>query len=339
MSDYNNILVIQTAFLGDAILTTSLVRALKQTYPDAKIDILTIPGTSIVFKFNPHINNTLVFDKRNSSKKYLSFISLCIKLRAKHYDLAVSAHLSWSSSLLMFLSGIPNRLGFPRQKLLTMTIELPKGIPIAKRYLRLMTVLTDQEFSSQTELFWDEKTDVCVDKLVKDYITSDEKVIGIAPGSIWNTKRWLPEYFSSLISMLDKYKIKCILIGGNDDIDLCNTISTNSGVTPLNLAGKLSILGSAALIKRLRLLVTNDSAPLHLANAVETDVIAIFGPTVKRFGFFPFRESDKVLEIELECRPCGKHGGNSCPQTHFRCMKAITPDMVLKEILTKLEQN
>lgn len=337
MAEYNKILLIQTAFLGDAILTTPLIRALKLTYPDSIIDILTIPECAVIFQNNPHINHILCFNKRKLLNRIVSFFQVLNQLKLEKYDLAVSAQLSFTSSLLMYLPGIPNRLGFPRQKLLTMTIELPKGIPVVKRYLRLMSALTDVEFSYQTELFWDKATEDRAEFFLSKFCKAGDIVVGLAPGSIWHTKRWPAEYYAELLTMLDRHQIKIVLIGGNDEVGLCRLIASNSRAESLNLAGKLTMLGSAAVIKRLNLLVTNDSAPMHLANAVETDVIAIFGPTVKQFGFYPFRDKDKVLEINLTCRPCGKHGGNNCPQKHFRCMKAITPDIVLKSILESLE--
>lgn len=334
---YKKILIIQTAFLGDAILTTPLVRALRQTFPDSLIDILLIPETFAVFENNPHITNIITYNKRKSVKKWLSFISLILKVKHNNYDLAVSAQLSMRTSLIMWLSGVPNRLGFPRQKLKTMTIDLPKGLPVVKRYVKLMEALTNEPFSYQTEIFWDEETEKTINDLTGRYLEESKLTVGIAPGSVWATKRWLPEYYSELIRMLSENNIQSVLIGGKEDCELCEKITAESGVNPLNVAGKLSMQGSAALIRRLKLIITNDSAPLHLANAVKTDVVAIFGPTVRRFGFFPFRKKDKVLEIGLNCRPCGKHGGNRCPLKHFSCMKSITPDIVFKSILETLE--
>jgi heptosyltransferase-2 len=336
MPDYHKILLIQTAFLGDAILTTPLLWALKQTYTKAEIDVLCIPQTATIFKSNPHIHQLMVFDKRKKFNRIASTLATINELKKHKYDLAVSAQISFTTSMLMYLSGIPNRLGFPRQKLLTMTIDLPKGIPVGKRYLRLMTALTENTFSAQTELFWDNETEQQATQLLNTFCTPDNTIVGIAPGSVWKTKRWLTVYYSELIAQLDSNNIKTVLLGGPEEHELCQLIANNSHTNPLNLCGKTSITGSAAVIKRLNLLVTNDSAPMHLANAVKTDVIAIFGPTVKQFGFFPTGANDKVLEIDLACRPCGKHGSNHCPQKHSRCMTAITPDIVLKEVLKRL---
>jgi heptosyltransferase-2 len=284
------------------------------------------------------VHKVITYDKRNALNRVFRFIPLIARLRRNNYDLVVSAQLSLTTSLILLFAGIRNRLGFPRQRLMTISVNLPKGLPVVKRYLYLMNALTSANFSHQTELFWDEDTELKVKELAGNYITDNRQVVGIAPGSIWSTKRWLPEYFSELIAKLHNENIQCVLIGGSGDKQLCQKIADESGVNPLNLSCQLTVLGSAALIKRLNLIITNDSAPLHLANAVQTDVIAIFGPTVRKFGFYPFRAHDKVLEVGLKCRPCGKHGGRKCPDKHFSCMKSITPDMVLKEVLDSMEK-
>ncbi|MCI0496173.1 glycosyltransferase family 9 protein, partial [candidate division KSB1 bacterium] len=147
------------------------------------------------------------------------------------------------------------------------------------------------------------------------------------------TKMWLKDYFIALIDRLKNKNLAIFLIGGAADKSLCEEIKQrSSNKKVITVAGYLSILESAALIQKLDLMVTNDSAPLHIANAVKTDVLAIFGPTVRRFGCYPYRDRDRLLEIDLYCRPCARHGGKRCPEGHFRCMKEITPQIVYDSI-------
>ncbi|HEX9974914.1 MAG TPA: glycosyltransferase family 9 protein, partial [bacterium] len=195
--------------------------------------------------------------------------------------------------------------------------------------------LTDQKFEMQTEIFWTQKEEEKRKQILEKFQTKNRNIIGIAPGSIWNTKRWIKEYYLELVKLLEKNDFQIVLIGGKEDFELCNFIKNSSGAS--NVAGALSILESAALIEKLDLLITNDSAPLHIANAVKTDVIAIFGPTVQELGFYPFRENDKVIEVDLDCRPCGSHGGNKCPLGHHNCMKFITAEMVFNEVNDHLQ--
>lgn len=336
MISYQKILVLQTAFLGDVILSTPLIRALRQLYPTAQLDVLTIPETGVIFKANPYINEIIYFHKRSILKKMISFISLIFKIRYKKYDLAISIQSSLTSSFLLLLSGVPERVGFNRQKFVTLSVEHTKGLHKIQKILRLLEPLTDKKFDMQTEIFWtaieEEKSNLILEK----YQNQQRHIIGIAPGSIWNTKRWIKEYYAELVKLLENEDIQVILIGGKEDFELCNFIKNNSNA--VNVAGLLSILESAALIEKLDLLITNDSAPLHIANAVKTDVIAIFGPTVKEIGFYPFRENDEVIEVDLDCRPCGTHGGKKCPLGHHNCMKLITAKMVFNAVIDHLQK-
>ena len=153
----------------------------------------------------------------------------------------------------------------------------------------------------------------------------------MAPGSVWETKKWPERYFKELLQKSSDYSI--YLIGGADDFNLCQRLINESNhPNMINCAGKISILESCALIKEMNLVLCNDSAPLHMANAVKTDVFAFFGPTVKKFGCYPYRKNDKILEIDLDCRPCAKHGGNKCPLNHHNCMQEMKPDYVINEI-------
>ncbi len=334
--EYQKILVLQTAFLGDVILATPVVKALNQIFPNAQIDTLTIPETSIVFKYNPYVTERLIFDKRRPLKKIISFLGLIHLLRKNKYDLAVSIQSSITSALLMFVGKIPNRVGFSRQKLLTQPVTVKPGIHTRIRYLKLVKSFSNKNFDSQTKIYWTDSEESKVQNLVDSIGKNGYFLIGIAPGSVWYTKKWLQEYYIELLKLLANQKVKIFLIGGKEEKQLCEEIIRKSETSAKNLAGCLTILESAALISKLNLMITNDSAPLHIANAVKTDVIAIFGPTVPVHGFFPFRDNDKIMEIDLYCRPCSKHGGTKCPEKHFRCMREIIPKMVFDEIKQRI---
>lgn len=335
---YKNILVIQTAFLGDVILSTPVIRGLRKIFSEANIDVVTIPGTSIVFEFNPYVRQVIEFEKKSPIKKLFLFYRLIKKLRQNNYDLAISIQSSFTSSLLMALGKTPERVGFHFQKMVTIPVSHEKGLHIRDRYLSLLTPFSKEKFDNQTELFWTEKEERHAQQAFDVNPKKSSQAIGIAPGSVWQTKMWLKDYFIELLDRLADKNIAIFLIGGVSDKSLCEEIrqkSKNSNV--IDVAGELSVLESAALIQKLDLMVTNDSAPLHIANAVKTDVLAIFGPTVRRFGCYPYRERDKMLEIDLCCRPCAKHGGNRCPEKHFRCMKEITPQTVYDTLITMIQ--
>lgn len=330
------ILVVQTAFLGDVILSTSFFSALGKVYPNAKVDVVTIPSTRFLLLHHPGIRRIWTFNKRNFFRKWIEFFHLVHAFRKEKYDLAFSLQLHFTSSLLLLASKIPIRVGFARQKLLTMPIQLPKGLPVRERYLYLLSPWQDSGLDSRTRLFWSSAEEKKANAIVQQFHHSGKSLVGIAPGSIWPTKRWPEEYYRTLVEKLSSHGITVFLLGGPEDGSLCERVIGRSQA--LNLAGKLSILESAAVIQKCDLFISNDSAPMHLANAVGTPVIAIFGPTVKRFGCYPFGPHDEVLEMDLDCRPCSKHGTKRCPQGHFRCMREILPEKVFERVLFHLKR-
>jgi heptosyltransferase-2 len=330
------ILIIQTAFLGDAVLTTGLVREIKRSFPSSKVDILLIPQTVDLFKYNPYIDRILTLDKRNPIVKVQSFLRLIVAIGKNRYGSAFSVQGSTTSSLLMVMARIPKRIGFDNQILLTDVVPLDRKIHAGKRHLKLLEHLTGETRDSQTEIFWSEKERMSSQGIIAEARKKYPVVLGIAPGSIWNTKRWPEDYFAALMELISGEERMIFLFGGREDRALCDRLIEKSRSNALNMAGKLSILESCALIHELDLMISNDSAPLHIANAVRTDVFALFGPTVREFGFFPFRENDKIFEVDLPCRPCSKHGGKSCPEKHFRCMKNIHPSAVAEAVLSYL---
>lgn len=330
---FNRILVIQTAFLGDVILATPVLKALKITFPGAQVDVITIPETSIIFENNPNVSGQLIFDKKQSIKKIISFFRTVALLRKNRYDAAISIQSSITSTMLMVFGGIPVRVGFERQKFLTRKVTEKSDIHTRVRYLRLLEPFSQNIFNSQTEIFWSHQEEQKAQNLVESYKKNDYFLIGIAPGSVWHTKKWLKEYFVELLKLLTDKQVKIFMIGGKNETLLCSEIIEQSNNSATIVAGSFSAIESAALVSKLDLMITNDSAPLHIANAVKTDVIAFFGPTMPNHGFYPYRENDKIMEIDLYCRPCSKHGGKKCPEKHFRCMRDITPQMVYDEII------
>ena len=330
--NHKKILIIQTAFIGDAILTSPMIRELRRLFPDAQIDLIANPGTVGIFEVNPHINHVYAFLKKPFYNKIVQFFRLLFLIWREKYDCAISAQSYMTSANLMYFGRIPRRVGFKRQKLLTDPIDHGGLMHRSEYYLSLLQAFSDEKFDRQTEMYWSKQDGKNAAKLIEKTEKSSF-LLGIAPGSVWFTKRWLKEHFVTLISQLGMESITVFLIGGPQEKKLCDEIERDAGNNNvINIAGQLSLNASAALIDKLDLMLVNDSAPLHIANAVQTDAIAIFGPTVQRFGFYPIGKNDTLMELDLECRPCKRHGGNSCPLKHFKCMRDIIPEMVLEVI-------
>ncbi len=326
-------------------MSTPVIRELHKIYPDAEIDMLTTPVTSALFQYNPYIRKRFTFYKKKPIHKLFNFLSLMIKLRKEKYDLSVSLQKSVTSGLLLFFAGIRRRIGYKEQILTTHSIKPSSNLHRREQDLSLISILTKKPLNSETELFFSEKETNKAKQFINQFVSKNEIPIGIAPGSVRRTKMWPEEYYAELVQRLANEQVFIFFLGGADERNLCQRIIKKSGNKKTkNLAGQLTLLESSALIKEFDLLITNDSAPLHMANAVKTDVFAFFGPTVREFGCYPFREHDKIFEIELDCRPCSAHGGKKCPLDHHNCMRLIKPIDVFQAVrehlkLTEMKTN
>ena len=337
MKNFRKILVLQTAFAGDLILAAPLARGIKDAFKESEVHFLVIPETAVLLKHNPFVDKVWIYDKRGSEKGIGPFLRLMRKLSHEEFDLAVVPHRSLRSALLVFGARIPRRVGFDKSAgsiFFTDIVPYIKNLHEVERNFKLIKILGWDGDIFPPELFPGAEEREEVDRFFDEAgIKSGEDLLAVAPGSVWPTKRWLPERFASVINEFwKKQKIRSVLIGGKSDVILGKKIVSEAGKAALNGIGKFSLLGSAELIRRCRVILTNDSAPLHLGVAVGTPVVAIFGPTVPLFGFAPYGNGNTIIEKELECRPCSIHGGKKCPKGHFRCMRDISVEEVTKTL-------
>jgi len=330
-----NILVVQTAFLGDVILTLPLVQVAKKVYPDAHVDFIAIPRTAPVLRNHPAIREVIEFDKREKDAGIGGLVRLARRLREKHYDVALVPHRSLRSALLVRFAGIPARVGFDRSAgrwFLTSVVPHRGNLHEVERNLKLLDALgTTWRGKELPSLYPSSLDKKAVDEVLRALKIPDPSLAAVAPGTVWNTKRWPKERYAELVGRFAGDGISVVLVGGPEDRDLCEEIlregSPNARVH--NVAGRFTLLQSAELLRRARFLVCNDSAPLHLAVAMRTPVVAIFGATIPEFGFAPYGERDVVVQTNgLACRPCSIHGGDRCPIETFVCMRNIASNSV-----------
>lgn len=331
------ILILQTAFLGDVILTLPLLPVLKKNYPESKIDFLCIPQTSGLLKHNPYVNEVIIYDKKRSGIK--EFMQLLKILSSNRYDLVISPHRSFRSALISKLTLAKKTISFDTSSFSFMydrRVKYINDVHEIQRNLRLLEPLgIIEDKIIKPELFTGTEEKTVVDKYLSGCnIHTDEKFICIAPGSVWYTKRFPKEKFVRVCDLLKNTDMKIILIGGESDREITDFIADHSvNKNIINSAGKFSILGSAELIRRSSILITNDSAPLHIANSSGTRVIALFGATVPAFGFYPYGKNDVIIETNgLKCRPCSIHGGNKCPIGTFVCMMDIPEERIVDAV-------
>lgn len=339
-----HILVVQTAFLGDVVLTLPLVQVMKRSFPQAHIDVLTTPRTSGILRNHPDIHRILEFDKRGKDSGVIGLFRMAAAVRDYHYDVAIVPHRSLRSALLVWLAGVPRRIGFHKSAgrfLFTDVVRYNRNLHEVERNLSLLSILAISWENKELPNLYPSLDDAAaVDGLLRECQISDtSSLIAVAPGTVWNTKRWLKERYADLVNRFVDEHLTVVLIGGREDEALCQEIClvVNSGRI-INAAGKLSLLQSAELLRRCRVLVCNDSAPMHFAVAMRTPVIAIFGATIPEFGFAPYGKHDLVVETKgLQCRPCSIHGGDKCPIKTFVCMKEITTENVYEKAKSVLE--
>lgn len=334
ISQIRRVLIVQTAFIGDVILTLPLAQVAARIFGDATIDFLTIPTSKNIVETHRDISQLWIYDKRGKDRGWRNYLALAKQLRDQRYDLAIIPHRSMRSAALAWLARIPNRIGFHRsagRMLLTDVLPYPYGIHEIERNLHLLKPFgVSPSLGELPSLNFSEKDVANVQNwLSSQQMTGKKPFIALAPGSVWATKRWLPEYFATLAERLHTSGFQPLLIGGPGDVATAETVIRAAKCDILNAVAKLSLRESAELISRCAMLITNDSAPMHMGVAVRTPVLAVFGPTVQKFGFYPVGKLDKVAEIEdLECRPCGRHGSDACPIGTFACMKTLLPERV-----------
>ena len=339
------ILVFNTAFIGDVILTLPLVQTIRSQFPSSNITFVAIPLAAGVLQSHPAIDNVIQYDKRGNDRGLHGMFRLASQLRHHRFDLAIVPHRSIRSALVAWLARIPRRMGFSTSAgrfLLTDVVPYKKDRHEIHRNLDLLTPLRINSLPGELPSLYPSRADKSVvdDLLHSAGFKTSETIAAIAPGSVWNTKRWLKEGFIELGRMLTSEGVSVALVGGKSDEALCREIeSALASRRVVNAAGRLSPLQSAELIHRCRVAISNDSAPMHMAVAMRTPVVAVFGPTVPEFGFAPGGPDDQIVQTHgLSCRPCSIHGGDECPIKTFVCMKNISAGTVFEKVQSILSR-
>ncbi len=320
MVNYSNILIIQTAFIGDAILASSLVEKLHYHFPKAAISILVRKGNESIYSNHPFLKETIVWNKQQ--QKFKNLFKLLFLIRKNKYDCVVNCHRYSSSGFLAGFSKAKHIAGFkqnPFSFLFNFTIKhlIGNGLHETERYTQLV-----EDFTNNT-VFKPKLYPTNADELVIETY-KQKKHVCMAPASVWFTKQ-LP--INKWVELIDKITTDTTiyLLGAHNDIDLCNEIKNKSNhITVEVLAGKLTLLQSCALMKNAQQNYVNDSAPLHLASAINAPITAFFISTVPQFGFGPVSDNSTIIEVKnLACKPCGLHGYKACPLQHFKCGNLI----------------
>ncbi len=336
-------LIIRFSSIGDVILTTPLIRCLRAKFPTAQIDFLIKKEFAVVLSNNPHLDNIIAFDKK-AGKGELNRIRQQVKQNNYSHILDIqknirSIYISAGSGAIV--SGFSKKL-LERDLLIRFGINIYKEIkPVYLRYFESVSTLGVSYDGNGTEVFPAVTETEKVNEILKqENIASGRPVLVVAPGAQWENKRWPVEGFATAADTFCRHTgAITVLIGGTGDIEICNQVNTLMQTPALNLAGKLSLMGSASMLGMAKMVFTNDTGMLHMAQAMKTPVVAVYGPTTRELGFFPLPENSRVAEFEISCRPCTQKGLHSCPKKHFLCMKNIKPETVSNLAAGLFDQN
>ncbi len=324
------LLIIRFSSLGDIILTTPVLAAVKAKYPRAVIDFLVMDKYAEAISGNPHIDHLLLFEK-NRFKGIKGIARFARRLREKKYDQVIDLHAKLRSILLCTLLGRPT---FRYRKR-----RLRKTIGVSLRLMRYQVddTIVNNYFGAVRHLGiapQKEKLHFEVPLEAARNTARYDDFLVLAPGAANATKKWPGEYFAELGQRLGE---KIIVVGGPEDAADGEAICRRIGPQGLNLAGKLSLKESGALIARAKYIVCNDSGPFHIARGVGTLAFVFFGPTDP--GMFRYDEKAVLLYAHRNCSPCSLHGDRQCPLGHFKCMRELRPERVAMLISAQLEKH
>lgn len=326
------ILVIQTAFIGDVVLATGLLEKLHQRFPDAIIDIAVRKGNEGLFKDHPFLQNIHIWDKKKNKYKHL--LQLLFAIRQQQYDLVVNVQRYMATGFLTAFSGAKKTIGFDKNPLSFLFTQKVShhfsgegdAVHEIQRNHTLIRAITDEQ-AAKPKLY----PSIADTERVAVYQT--KPYICIAPASVWFTKQYPAERWVELIKQLPQ-QYAVYLLGAPGDKLLCSSIEEQCERHVVSLAGELSFLSSAALMKNAVMNYVNDSAPMHFASSVNAPVTAVYCSTVPAFGYGPLSSQSFVVEttLPLSCRPCGLHGHAQCPEKHFNCAKHIRVTQLLETL-------
>jgi lipopolysaccharide heptosyltransferase II len=324
-----NVLIVRFSSIGDLLLTTPLLRAIRTRHPDSRITFVVREDLAETLRRNPHIAE-LVTWQRDSSLR-----ALARTLRTQQWTDRLDLHCSLRSYALRRLVGGSWR-GYPkyrvRRQLLIATHGKRGGMlgHVAERYFAAARDLDVTPDGKPTEYFTSEQAEAQAEAFLRQHrLGQDRPLIALAPGAAHFTKRWPQRHWVALAQRLAATH-DVIVLGGKADERHAGAIADAAGTAGANAAGLFSLDGGAAILKRASRLVSGDTGLLHLATAVGTPVIGLYGPTVEAFGFFPYHASAVTLQHDLDCRPCSSQGGARCPLGHHNCLVQMMPDEVLE---------
>ena len=331
-----NVLAVRFSSIGDILLITPLLRAIRRAHPGARITVLTKREYVPLLSHNPHLHRVLGLAPGRS------LFSMATELRGDRYTHLLDLHDSLRTRALQILVPGPWR-SYPKHRLARAWLIRAKRNryrdrrPVAERYFTAARDLAVKPDGGPPEFFLGREAD----DQVAEWLTSvgfehESRILAVAPGAAHATKRWPLEHWRALVdrAVMDGFAVA--VVGGPGDAELGASLAAGSSGRVARAAGGFGLQATGALLRRVRALVSGDTGVMHMATGVGAPVVALFGPTVEAFGFFPYSAKAAVVELPLPCRPCSAQGSARCPLGHHRCMIDIQPSVVYDALRSRL---
>lgn len=332
--------IIRLSSLGDVVLATAVLKPLRAAYPGAEIVFVVRSNYVDVLKNNSYLNRVIAWEKDRPFKGFLSSV------REEHFDLLLDLHSTARSHSIAAFSGAGRVIRYAKshvaRRISLVTKKRPRTRHVVERYMDAVRMLGIEASDSLPGMYPGKEDLDWVEAYIGEHGYAGGPLVCIAPGARRPTKRWSAQRFGRLSSeLMSNWNVGVVMVGDHGDIEVSRPVlAENPGV--IDAVGQTDIGKLGALLSRSSLVISNDSAPVHIAVATGTPVVAIFGPTVVEFGFAPYGEGNAVVSRKLYCRPCSLHGTRECPEGHFRCMQEIEWNDVYNKaagiLETRLEQ-
>jgi heptosyltransferase-2 len=338
-AQWRKVLLLQTSFLGDTVLTLPLIDEIRRRFPSSHLAVLCNPIGRELLQDHPAIDELIVDDKKHGDKGFSGLRRKAELLKQKSFTIALTPHKSLRTALLLWLAAIPCRVGFRQSKGWFLFHHRAWRDPSRHDVERNLSVLQAVGLARgdyQPELrlpIADSRRGAVVNKLHELGYDPSRPLIGINPGSVWPMKRWSVEGFARVVDgACETYGCQAILFGAPEDREIAAKVESLCRSKPINSAGRLSLTDLPAAISLCQVFVTNDSGPMHIAAACDVPTVAIFCATAPSQGFYPYASNAIVVQKNLACRPCSPHGGRRCPLGSEDCIRQIEAGPVLAAV-------
>ncbi|HHT03930.1 MAG TPA: glycosyltransferase family 9 protein [Bacteroidales bacterium] len=326
MNNHPKILIIRLSSIGDIVLTTPILRCIKEQIPNAKIHYLVKANNSIILSNNPYVDKTIYFSN--------SLSEIIKELKKEKYDYVFDLHNQVRSLIIRLRLNRPskvfNPIRFRKWLLVKWKINKMPKKHIVDRYFEVLVGLGIKNDNKGLDYFLSEEDYISPDALPLSF---QEGYIAVVVGSKHNTKQMPTDMLIELCEGIDK---PIVLLGDKDDRKKAITIENTVGAKVFNACGAYNLNQTSSLIKNSYGVITPDTGLMHISAALNQNIISVWGNTVPEFGMYPYMPKESKAEVhiledkDLDCRPCHKHGHSKCPKKHFKCMRNLDVDKMIE---------